>query len=119
MWQGLMDVIVTRKMQLSFKTNYMKVSVIDDSVKIGLNEKRMGLIATMPDGTPIPFIKQITVNSKAGHLMTATIELIVSIKNIEEWNEVLQKEVVVQHTINGDELVGIMNRAMKTQERSF
>jgi hypothetical protein len=97
----------------------MSFDIKKDAVKIGLHPNGRELAAMMPDGTIIPAVISINVHSEVKSLIKATITLIVNVDEIEKWDQVLQKEIVVQHTIKGDDLVEIINKTIASQKRTF
>lgn len=94
----------------------MAFDIKKDTVKIGLHPNGRELAAMMPDGSIIPAVVSIHVHSEIRSLIKATITLIVNVEEIDKWDEVLQKEVVVQHTIKADDLVRVINRAKENKE---
>lgn len=91
-------------------------TIKDNAVRSVLADNGRELIAKLPDGTKIPFITEINVHSEVRSLMTATIRLLVHVEDVEKWDEVMQKQVVVQHTIKGEDLVNVINMSKKRGE---
>lgn len=81
-----------------------------DGVKIRYNKTLHWLEAVMPDGTEIPFTTDIHIHSSIGDFVCAEIHLLVTIENIEDWEKLLTKEVIVQKTLNGDDLLKLINK---------
>lgn len=86
------------------------MTIKDDAVRICLHKNGRELTAKLPDGTPIPFIKEITVKSSVNNLISATIDLIVHVEDVEKWDKVLSKEVIVQKSMNESELLQLINK---------
>jgi len=86
------------------------MQISKNAVKICLHPNGKELMAKMPDGTPIPCVVEINVSSNKGNLIIATIKLMVHVEDIEQWNDVIQKEVVVHHTLRGEDILRVINR---------